>query len=151
MTRGALGTHRTASVRRRPGLSRAFEEAVGVLSGSASPDESDLRNRVDEVTAALEDLRAVLSQEDQLPVVLNRMCRQAALAIPGADMASVSLLNDGEPTTVAVTDEHAMEIDKAQYRAEEGPCLHAAATGEMVRITVSELDGRWPAFAAAAG
>lgn len=155
MTRKALGTHR--GVRRfvvDPAFDGNAEEAVGVVrrdSASSGGDGASLEGRVDEVTSALEDLRAVLSQENELTVVLNRMCRQAVLAIPGADMASVSLLQDGEPTTAGVTDDHAIEIDKAQYSAGEGPCLDAATSGNVIRVTVPELDGRWPAFVEAAG
>jgi GAF domain-containing protein len=66
-------------------------------------------------------------------------------------MASVSLLRDGEATTAAATDDHAIEIDRAQYGAGEGPCLEAAKTGEVVRLTVAELRDKWPDFVTAAG
>jgi transcriptional regulator with GAF, ATPase, and Fis domain len=137
-----------------PALHERAEEAVSVERQDSTPvdgDESTPQGRVDEVTAALEDLREVLSHEDGLAVVLNRMCLQAVQAIPGATMASISLLRDGDPTTVAVTGEHAIEIDKAQYSADEGPCLEAAKSGEVIRVTVPELGERWPAFVEAAG
>ena len=106
--------------------------------------------RVDEVTGALEQLGDVLAQEEDLGVILNRVCQQAVHAIPEADLASVSLLRDGDPYTAAMTDEQAYEIDKAQYRAAEGPCLESAKTGRLVRVTVAEARKRWPDFAEAA-
>ncbi len=79
-----------------------------------------LLRKVDEVTGALERLAEVLASEEDLSVHLERMCQQAVRAIGQADMASVSLLRDGEVVTAAATDERAVEIDRAQYSAGGG-------------------------------
>jgi GAF domain-containing protein len=110
-----------------------------------------LIRQLDEVTGALESLSQVLSEEEELSVILLRLCRQAVHAIPETEMASVTLLRVDGPETVAITHEQADEIDQAQYRTGEGPCLHAARTGQVVRIAVAEVRDRWPEFAAAAG
>lgn len=107
--------------------------------------------KVDEVNGALENLTAVLEQEEDLSSILQRVCRQAIHAIREADLASVSLTGDDGPRTVAMTDDRAVEVDRAQYTAGEGPCLHAAGTGQIVRLTMSEVRVRWPEFVAAAG
>jgi GAF domain-containing protein len=117
--------------------------------GATVADET-LR-KVDDVTSALDHLADVLDQEDDLPSILRRVCQQAVHAIGEADMASVSLSRDGEPETAAVTDDRAVEIDKAQYTAGQGPCLHAASTRQVVRVTVAGVRERWPDFADAAG
>jgi GAF domain-containing protein len=114
-------------------------------------DGGGLLRKVDEVTSALEDLADVLSCEEDLPTLLQRVCQQALHAVPEAHMASVSLLRDGGPETVAATAEHAVEIDRAQYSAGEGPCLEAARTGRIVRVTVRETRDVFPDFVAAAG
>lgn len=103
--------------------------------------------QLDEVTGALENLSQVLDQEEDLPVILHRLCDQVVHAIPGADMASVTLLVDGRPQTAATTEEQAGAVDDAQYRAGEGPCLESAKTGLVQRVTVAEVRCRWPAFA----
>ncbi|WP_236594332.1 GAF and ANTAR domain-containing protein [Saccharothrix sp. 6-C] len=105
-----------------------------------------LVRRLDEVTGALEGLSGLLEQEEDLAVVLDRICRQVAHAIPGADLVSVTLLTDGDPVTGAATDQAALDVDHAQYRAAEGPCLEAARTGQVVRALPAELPGRWPSF-----
>lgn len=107
--------------------------------------------RVDEVTGALETLSDVLGQEEELPGILHRVCEQVVHAIPGADIASITLLRDGEAYTAAATDRYAIDIDLAQYDAGQGPCLEAAITGQVVRVAVPEAAQRWPEFAAAAG
>lgn len=118
---------------------------------TGEPSGTPLLRKVDEVTTALEQLAEVLGSEEALSVLLERMCQQAIHAIRQADMASVSLLHDGEAVTAAVTDERAVEIDRAQYNAGEGPCLEAAKTGQVVKVTVSEIQGKWPGFVAASG
>ena len=110
----------------------------------------DVVRKVDEVTRALASLRVAPGDGD-LSLMLEQVCHQAVHAIPEADVASVSVVRDGTAMTAATTDELATEIDKAQYAAGEGPCLEAAATGEVVRVKVAEASAHWPDFAAAAG
>jgi GAF domain-containing protein len=108
----------------------------------------DLARQVDEVTGALDVLARVLEQEEELPVVLDRLCRQAVHAIGEADLASVVLLRGGTPVTSAVTHDAAGVADQAQYRAAQGPCLEVAATGEVVRASPEQVAARWPGLAA---
>ncbi|MEU4742928.1 GAF and ANTAR domain-containing protein [Actinosynnema sp. NPDC023658] len=117
--------------------------------GTDSGDDHLVR-RLDEVTAALERLTELLEDEEDLSVILDRLCRQVIRAIPGADMSSVTLVRDDIPVTGAVTEDQAFEVDLAQYRSGQGPCLQAAATREMQRVAVAEVWERWPAFAEAA-
>ncbi|MEV4049786.1 GAF and ANTAR domain-containing protein [Amycolatopsis sp. NPDC049688] len=113
--------------------------------------EQEVVRRVDDVTGALERLSADLEQGEELPVVLQRLCRQVVRAVPDTDMASITLLDDGSPYTATSTGEAALRIDQAQYEADEGPCLEAARTGRIQRVKVGEAARRWPAFTAAAG
>lgn len=112
-----------------------------------------LARKVDEVTSAFERLAGVLTREDELNVLLWRVCQQAIHAIPEADMASITLLHERVPgavgETVAVTDDQAFAIDKAQYAAGEGPCLEAGTSRQVVRASVAEAGRRWPDFAVA--
>jgi transcriptional regulator with GAF, ATPase, and Fis domain len=115
------------------------------------PNVGWLLAKLDDVTGALEHLLEALSPEENVSVLLQRMCRHVLQVIPQADTASVSLVRDGGADTVATTDGHAVEIDEAQYTSGEGPCLESAKTGQVVRVTVSEVRDRWPAFVEAAG
>jgi transcriptional regulator with GAF, ATPase, and Fis domain len=114
-------------------------------------DEQVVARRVDEVTSALERLAVSLEQDEQLSVVLQRVCRQVVRAVPDTDMASITLLRDGVPYTAAATGDEALRIDQAQYDAGQGPCLRAARTGELQRISAGEAARQWPDFAAAVG
>lgn len=105
------------------------------------------RARLDDVLVALESLSATLDDGGELETALGVVCRHLTAVVPGADMASVTLVRDGSAHTAASTDDMVVEIDADQYAAGEGPCLHAASTGEVVRVDVADACERWPRFA----
>ncbi|MEV7045342.1 GAF and ANTAR domain-containing protein [Amycolatopsis sp. NPDC051061] len=113
-------------------------------------DERDAARRVDDVTAALDRLAGAFQEEEELAVVLQRVCRQVVHAVADAEIASITLLRDGDPYTATATGDRAHRIDQAQYAAGRGPCLEAARTGELQRVEVADAAQRWPEFAAAA-
>ncbi|WP_020673104.1 GAF and ANTAR domain-containing protein [Amycolatopsis nigrescens] len=109
---------------------------------------------LDEVTGALETLTMALDSVDDFQVLLHRVCEQVTRAVPGVDEATVTLVTDGSAETAATTSEIAAELDRDQYREGDGPCLQAAQTGDIVRVSIAEAADRWPVFAkdaAAAG
>jgi GAF domain-containing protein len=109
---------------------------------------------LDEVTGALETLTAALDGVDDFTVLLRRVCEQVTRAVPGVDEASITLLADGVATTAATTNDTVAALDRDQYAAGDGPCLEAARTGNLVRVSLVDAAERWPTFAtdsAAAG
>ncbi|XVS62115.1 ANTAR domain-containing response regulator [Actinosynnema sp. CA-299493] len=106
---------------------------------------------LDEVTGALASLTATLGTEDDFEALLHRVCEQVTTAVPGVDEATITLLQDGEPTTIASTSEVVVDLDRGQYERGDGPCLEAARTGELVRVSIGEVAERWPEFARDAG
>lgn len=120
------------------------------MTGSGSDGVDEVLQRLDEVTGALADLSRILDQEEELSVVMDLVCRQVVGAIPDADLASVTVLRDGAPRSLAWTDQHTLAVDRAQYDAGEGPCLEAAETRRVQRVSVADAAERWPAFTEAA-
>ncbi|MEV6832370.1 GAF and ANTAR domain-containing protein [Amycolatopsis sp. NPDC051102] len=112
--------------------------------------EPILPEHLDELTAAMADLTSALETGPTEAEILDAVCAEAVRAIPGADLASITAIRDGEPATVASTDERAVEIDRFQYAAGEGPCLRAAETGEVVRLPFATAGAAWPRFTARA-
>jgi GAF domain-containing protein len=104
------------------------------------------REQLDEVTGALEALTAALDDDGALDSALQLVCEHVVKVVPGADMASVTLIRNGAPETAACSDGYAVDIDTDQYRAGEGPCLEAATTGKVVRVDVETARERWPVF-----
>ena len=67
-------------------------------------------------------------------VALQRVADLAVEQLSGCDLAGVTLVRDGVPTTAVFTDPEAPEIDRAQYDTGQGPCLDAYHTGVILRI-----------------
>ena len=82
--------------------------------------------------------------------LLQRIADLAKAVIDDCDSAGVTALQDGTPFTSAFTDERTLAVDRDQYDVDEGPCLHAAREGVVVRVTVSESMQAWPEFTRAA-
>jgi GAF domain-containing protein len=105
---------------------------------------------LDEVTDAMSALTAALENRSDTSQMLDAVCAEAVRVVPGADMASVTVIEDHGARTAAFTDRRAVEIDKAQYEAGDGPCLRAAATGAIVRVSLRTASALWPDFVATA-
>ncbi len=116
----------------------------------AAPDDPVLPARLDEVSETLERLVDLLEDSDGLAAALGRLAQTALWAIHDADAVSVTVLGEDGPQTVACTSPDVLPIDRGQYASGEGPCLEAARTRQLVRVTVEDVVERWPAFAAAA-
>ncbi len=104
---------------------------------------------LDEVTGALETLTAALDSENDFTVLLRQVCEQVTRAVPGVDEATITLLTEGAPVTAASTSDVVTKLDHDQYAFGDGPCLRAARTGKMVRVSVADAVELWPVFAKA--
>jgi GAF domain-containing protein len=99
-----------------------------------------------QLTTILTLLALTVLKERSLADDLRRLAMLATQHLPSSSGASVALLVDGRPTTIGITDHIALELDLAQYNAEEGPCLTALA-GRSVRVAYLPEDERFPHFA----
>ncbi|MBY6367279.1 GAF and ANTAR domain-containing protein [Rhodococcoides corynebacterioides] len=91
-----------------------------------------------------------IEDTDQVVELLQRAVDLAHDIIPGADSCGVTIDFDGATYTATYTDELTLTVDRHQYEAGEGPCLHASRTGESVVVNCTEQDERWPEFTDAA-
>jgi GAF domain-containing protein len=126
------------------------EQCVRSPEELAQGPTDNVVQRLDDVTDALAELSQILDQEEDLAAIMERVCHQVVSAIPDADLASVTVLRDGVPETLAWTDHLTLVVDRAQYDVDEGPCLEAARSGQIQPVPVSDAAQRWPAFAKAA-
>jgi GAF domain-containing protein len=72
---------------------------------------------------------------------------EMAVAITPAVYAGITMIVEGKPRTAVFTNLEAPEIDEAQYRTGEGPCLYAHRDQKPYRIDDTSEDLRWPDFA----
>lgn len=113
-------------------------------------DDPYMVRRLDDVSSALSDLSGILAREEDLGPVLQRVVDQLTRAIPGASMASASVMRGDTAQTVAASNDLVVAVDSDQYAAGDGPCLEAARTGQIVRVSVEEAGRRWAEFARSA-
>lgn len=97
----------------------------------------------DESVERLARVTKLLTTQRTLPAKLEAVVAMVKQAVDGCDSAGVILLVEGEPTTTAVTDRLAVEIDLVQYETGEGPCLSAIEDGHAVRIDVVAMERRF--------
>ncbi|MDV8025243.1 GAF and ANTAR domain-containing protein [Rhodococcus sp. IEGM 1330] len=127
------------------------EEILAALSAPTRPP-SEESYFAEDTFEALDIFRGILLEHSRFETLLQGLCEQAVAAVPGADMAGVTLLHhDSEnPATAACSHARVMDVDTDQYNADEGPCLEAARTNRIVCVRVDEAAARWPTFASAA-
>jgi GAF domain-containing protein len=99
---------------------------------------------------ALRALSRLLLSEETLEATHGRVASLACRSLPGCDLASVTMITDGRPSTPVQTDPLAADLDAAQYRSRRGPCLEAYSVRQVVRGKISENAERWPEFSAVA-
>ncbi len=99
---------------------------------------------------ALESLGRLSLRDLTMESLLQTVADLAKTVMPGSPETSVTVLVRDRPTTVVSTGRLAVDVDEAQYDTDEGPCLHAARTGEPVEVADTRTDGRWPDYMARA-
>ncbi|HEX6346844.1 GAF and ANTAR domain-containing protein [Umezawaea sp.] len=115
-----------------------------------SIDEVESAARLDEASAALEDLQGVLAGEEPIEEALKGLAEAAVRVTADAGAVSITVIDGDDARTVASTSDDVIRIDAEQYASGNGPCLEAARTLTPVRVVVGETLERWPAFADAA-
>jgi len=96
---------------------------------------------------ALADLGRIHLDESPLEHVLTRIAELAQAAVPGADDASLTVLEVDGARTLAATSDRAARLDLRQYERGSGPCLDAARTGATIGVRV-DREARYVDFAA---
>lgn len=125
-------------------------DAATAAGAEAAVEGAALRLTASTVRDLLVALGGTVGDEDELVVLLQRAVEIAHDAIEGADSIGVTIDLGGRTYTAVHTDAVTLRVDVDQYEAGDGPCLHAARTGETVLVDAETSAERWPEFAAAA-
>jgi GAF domain-containing protein len=121
----------------------------------SSPDDGDdlVADRTSaELDAEDDDLReglaglSRLSSSLRLEDLLIRVARYAVRAIPGADGAGLTLLEQDRADTIVATADFVRDIDAIQYGIGEGPSITAAREAQTVMSGSLGADPRWRKF-----
>lgn len=111
-----------------------------------SPHLTDFTTRMTEL---VHELRIATATDSE--AILRATSKAAVSAVPGAEYASVTLVNrDKVVETPVMVGDLAGKSDALQQELGEGPCLRAATSTETVWVEDMRTEDRWPRFAAAA-
>lgn len=91
-------------------------------------------------------LHSLLLAGEGLGTFLDQLAVLAADTVDGSRGCGITLLTADRATTVWSSDELTSRLDEIQYGQGNGPCLHAARTGEAVVMDDLYADQRWPAY-----
>jgi GAF domain-containing protein len=91
----------------------------------------------------------VLSRET-VDTALTLVTTLAAATIAGTTGAGVTLVDEHGKRSKAASNELVEQADALQYEFDEGPCLTAWRTRQLVRIDETATDSRWPRWNSAA-
>jgi GAF domain-containing protein len=116
------------------------------LDGSAL-ESADQRSAEDEdLRDSLAGLSRLASNRLPLEDLLTQVATYAVQAIPGADGAGLTLLEEGRSNTIVATAPFVRQIDDVQYGMGQGPCISAAREGRTLMSGSLGADSRWPRF-----
>lgn len=99
----------------------------------------------EETVQQLAELAGVVLAQEDLHSTLVEICRIAVRAVPGADGASITTMNEGRPQAIG-SDEWSAGFDELQYAEHEGPCFDSFRTGTIYRIRNLAEEARWPSW-----
>jgi hypothetical protein len=105
----------------------------------SAEEEEDLRE-------SLAGLSRLAADRLLLEDLLTQVATYAVQAIPGADGAGLTLLEEDRADTIVATAPFVTEVDDIQYGMEQGPCISAAREGLTVMSGSLGGDPRWPRF-----
>jgi GAF domain-containing protein len=89
----------------------------------------------------------VVAQDEVVRSALMHVVMAGTAMVANCSSASITLIERQQAVTAAGTDDDALALDAAQYAADEGPCLQAGRTEQVINVGDLATEGRWPDFA----
>lgn len=100
----------------------------------------------DELATSVLGLAQLLTDQRPLRDTLTEIAEFAVGAIPGAEGAGLTMLEEDRPQTVVASADFVHAVDDVQYGLGEGPCLLAVASRQTQTSGSLGGEARWPRF-----
>jgi GAF domain-containing protein len=102
--------------------------------------------------AAFRELAGLVLAQGTLAATMTRIADLVSDIVPGAGEASITLVREQRPATVAFSKRSRLAhvLDERQYELGEGPCLDAAVSGRTIHIPDTSAHQLYPVFARSA-
>ena len=93
---------------------------------------------------ALSQMTGLVLSRETVDTALELVTSLAATATAGTLGAAVTIVDEHGKRSLAASNQTAEQADALQYKFDEGPCLTALRTQQLVRIDDTSTDARWP-------
>lgn len=99
-------------------------------------------------TSVAAELQQLILETESMEQFLEAFAQHAAglFSDQALLLCGVTLKRGRQAATVASSSAAAKELDEVQYGFGQGPCLHAASTGDVTLVADTRTDPRWPAY-----
>jgi GAF domain-containing protein len=104
-----------------------------------------------DLAAALSQMAGLVLSRETVDTALRLVTALAADTAGGTMGAAVTVVDEHGKRSRAASNPTVEQADGLQYEFDEGPCLTAWRTRQVVRIDDTGTDGRWPQWAQAVG
>ena len=115
-----------------------------------TPAFTDTPARMQELTAVLAQMGAVVLSVESIDTTIELVATLAAATIPHTTGAGVTLVDARGKRSRAATDALVEAADTLQYQSDSGPCLTAWRDQVTVRVDDTTTEDRWPQWTTAA-
>lgn len=106
-----------------------------------------MTTRSADLAAALTEAARAISTPSSLGETLDAIVATVVLSLPEFSHAGISTTHrDGRIETMAGTDQLVWELDSLQYSMDQGPCVDAARSENVVTVEHARHDQRWPDY-----
>jgi GAF domain-containing protein len=122
------------------------DQSAEPVAADAAADQTMPAQYMDDLQDSLGRLGTLATGLLPLEDSLTRVAEYAVRAIPGAEGAGLTLLEESRSDTIVSTADFVTQIDDIQYSLGQGPCVSAVADRQIVLSGSLGADRRWPQF-----
>jgi GAF domain-containing protein len=98
------------------------------------------------LSSALTELAGLLLDTDSFQTVMQELAESSTRMVPNVLTAGITVANGDRVVTVATADALGRLLDERQYDLDEGPCLEAMRTRNIVDVPDMSLETRWNGY-----
>ena len=102
-----------------------------------------------ELSPALRQMAGLVLSRESVDTALKLVTTLAETTIPGTFGAGVTLVDAQGKRSKAASNQAVKQADAVQYELDDGPCLTAWRSRQLVRIDDTATDSRWPSWTSA--
>ncbi len=102
-----------------------------------------------ELFPALRQMAGLVLSRESVDTALELVTTLAGTTVPGTVGAGVTLVDAHGKRSKAASNQAVEQADALQYELDDGPCLTAWRSRELVRIDDTTIDSRWPSWVSA--